>query len=114
MAQNLIYFVQWEQQPKQLAMPADMAQLLTVLSGQPAQTLPPTLQTPPLQQVPPPTAQQQLDTAPPQPTGEPKVAEGMETDAQETEVGQSDKKMDDGAGAHELGSKELTGDTEQT
>ncbi len=71
-------------------------------------------QTPPLQQVLPPTAQQLLAVLPLQPTGEPPRAEGMETDVQEMEVGQGNENMDDGSRAHELGSKDPTEDAEQT
>ncbi len=108
MAQNLMYFVQREQQPKQPTMPAEVAQLVTALSRVPTQqTLPP-------QQVLLPTEQQQQGTAPLHPTDEPPRAKGMETDTQEKEVGQGDEKMDDGARAHGSGSKELMGDAEQT
>ncbi len=62
----------------------------------------------------PPSKQPQQETAPPQLTNEPPRAEGMETDAQEKEMGQGDEKMDDGAGAHGSGSMELTEDAEQT
>ncbi len=105
MAQNLIYFMQREQQQKQLTMPDSVAQLMTALTGLQAQTLPPMQQTPPPQQVLPPATQQLLATLPLQPTGELPMAEGMETDVQGTEVGQCDDKMDDGSGVHESGSK---------
>ncbi len=97
MAQNLIYFMQREQQQKKPTMPEAVAQLVTALTRQQA-PMQPTL---PLQQVLPPTAQQQPDTVPPQPTGKPTVAEGMEMDAQEMGAGQSNKKMDDISGVHE-------------
>ncbi len=111
MAQNLVYFVQQEQQP---TMPAEVAQLMSALSGQPVQMPPLTQQTPLLQQVPPPTTQQQPDTTPPHPTDEPTRAEGMEMGVQEKEVGQSNEQMDDGAGVHGSGSKGPTGDAEET
>ncbi len=106
MAQNRIYFVQWEQQPMQPTMPTEVAQLVTALSGQLMQQMPLP------QKVPPPTAQQQPGTAPPQPTDEPSRAEGMETDVQEKDMGQSDEQMDDRAGVHGSGSTGLTEDTE--
>ncbi len=108
MAQNLIYFMQQEQQPKQPTVPTNMAQLVTALAGQLMQ------QTSLLQQVLPPTIQQQPDTMPPPLTDESPRVDGMDTDAQEKEAGQSDEQMDDGTGVHGLGSKGLTKDAEQT
>ncbi len=112
MAQNLIYFMQWEQQPKQPTMPTEVAQLMTMLSGKPMQMPPPMQQTLPPQQVLPPTTQQQPGTVPPKLTDEPPRAEGMETDVQEKDMGQSDEQMDDRAGVHGSGSTGLTEDTE--
>ncbi len=106
MAQNLVYFMQREQQLKQPTMPDHMAQLVTAVAGQhPQQTLPP-------QQVN--TEQQQQDATPLKPTDAPAVAEWMDMDVQEKEADQSDVQMDDGNGVHGSGSKGLTEDAEQT
>ncbi len=113
-AQNLIYFAEREKQQKQPAMSDAVAQLVTAFTGQQAQTSPPLQQMLPPQHMLPPAAQQQPAALPPQPTGEPPLAEGMDTDVQGTGVGQSDKMMDDGSGAHESGSKELMEDAEAT
>ncbi len=108
MAQNLIYFVQWEQQLKQLALPDHMAQLVSALAGQLVQQIPPP------QQVLPPTIQPQQDTTPPKPTNATAVAERMDMDVQEKEADQSDVQMDDGDRVHGSGSKGPMGDAEQT
>ncbi len=114
MAQNLIYFTQREKQQKQLAMPNDVAQLMTAFTGHQVQTPPSMQHTPPLQQVLPPTSQQPPATLPPQPTGKPPLAEGMDMDAQGTGESQSDKKMDNGSRAHKSGSKGPMEDAKQT
>ncbi len=108
MAQNLIYFVQQEQQAKKLALTAEVAQLMSALAGQLVQ------QTPPPQQVPPPTVLQQQDTAPLKLTNASAVTERMDTDMQEKEADQSDVQMDDGDGAHGSGSKGPMEDAKQT
>ncbi len=113
-AQNLIFFMEREKQQKQLTMSDAVAQLMTVFTGQQAQTPPPMQQMPPLQQMLPPAAQQLLAALPPQLTSESPLAEWMDTDVQGMGVGQSNEAMDDGSRAQELGSKGPMEDTEPT
>ncbi len=91
-----------------------VAQLMTAFTRQQAQILPPMQQTLPPHQMLPPAAQQLPATLPPQLTAEPPLAEGVDTDTQGAGVGQSDKVMDNGSGAQELGSKGLVEDAEPT
>ncbi len=114
MAQNLIFFVEREKQQKQLAMSDAVAQLITAFTRQQAQTLPPMQQMLPPQQMLPSDSQQLPAALPPQLTGEPPLAEGIDMDAQGAGVSQSYEAMDDRSRAQESGSKGLMKDAEPT